>query len=228
MKTNDLIGRLSRLEPPKQVLPSYGKRLLKWSIAGLFCTCVGVAVFGFRSDLHDVAITPGFLIQAALLLIASVLSAFTAFALSVPGTSGRHSGRLVALSLLLWAIFLVVSLIVSRNFVSGVGLFCMRDIFVLGIIPGILLFTMIRAAAPFRSAITGLLTTLSAAGLGALGVQFICKNDNPLHILLWHFIPVLLVGLAGIFLGRVFYQPGSKKNTRLSGCNTMTVKKVLI
>lgn len=34
--------------------------------------------------------------------------------------------------------------------------------------------------------------------------KFIISIDSPLHFLLWHFIPVLIIGLLGVFLGKLF------------------------
>jgi len=63
---------------------------------------------------------------------------------------------------------------------------------------------MLRKAAPLNLEKTGMLSVLSVGALGAFGTQFICTIDSPLHFLLWHFIPVLIIGLLGVFLGKLF------------------------
>lgn len=45
--------------------------------------------------------------------------------------------------------------------------------------------------------------SLSVAAFGALGTQLICQNDDLLHILLWHVIPVIAIGSAGAVLGQL-------------------------
>jgi hypothetical protein len=45
--------------------------------------------------------------------------------------------------------------------------------------------------------------SLSAFSLAALGTQMSCAVDTPLHLLCWHAVPMLLLGLAGGCLRRV-------------------------
>lgn len=206
VKTDDLIKRLSESSLPSKALPSHSARCLRWMSGAMLCTFVGVALFGFRPDLHEQVFTPAFLIQAIFLAVASILSALSAFAFSVPGEGKPGRVGWMLSSILFWVLFLVVSIFTTGNFLSGVGLSCIRNIVVLGAIPGFALFMMIRAAAPLKIELTGVLGALAAAGLGALGTQFICKNYNPLHILLWHFVPVVFLGFLGALLGRLIYR----------------------
>ena len=57
---------------------------------------------------------------------------------------------------------------------------------------------MLRRAAPLEPGRVGVF-----AALGAAGIQFICMNDDPLHALLWHWLPVVVAGAAGVVLGRL-------------------------
>jgi hypothetical protein len=50
---------------------------------------------------------------------------------------------------------------------------------------------------------------LAAVGMSALahaGTRFVCHNDGALHVLLWHCSFVLLVGAAGILVGRASFR----------------------
>lgn len=202
MKTDELIKRLAQAGPPTSVNRSYVSRFLSWMAGAVLCTFVGVATFGFRPDLHERALIGSFLFQGGVLLTASVLSALAAFAFSVPGEGKPSRVWLALTSLFLWIAFLFVSLFTSGNFIAGAGYSCIRDIVVLGLIPGFSLFLMIRAAAPLKPSLTGILGALAVSGLGALGTQFICKNDNPLHIILWHFLPIVVLASCAAALGR--------------------------
>jgi hypothetical protein len=87
-----------------------------------------------------------------------------------------------------------------RKLVPGPG--SRLHILVLGAIPRAFLFFLVRRAAPIALGWSGLLVMLTLASIGALGLQFTCTNDDPLHLFAWHFLPVLLIAVSGIVLGR--------------------------
>ena len=64
------------------------------------------------------------------------------------------------------------------------------------------IWSLVRRAAPLRPGWTGLLATLTAASVGALGTHLVCPNGDAAHLLVWHFVPVALLAAAGIQLGR--------------------------
>lgn len=84
----------------------------------------------------------------------------------------------------------------------GFGWFCLYDILFVGLLPGALLFFMIRRAAPQRLNLSAWLVLVAGATFGALGAHLSCANDGPLHVLFWHILPVLVIGSLGVTLGR--------------------------
>ncbi len=68
-------------------------------------------------------------------------------------------------------------------------------------VPGVVLFLMVRRAAPMRAAWAGLLAILATAAVGVLGANIICPNDRPWHMLLWHVVPLMLFAALGAALG---------------------------
>lgn len=61
-------------------------------------------------------------------------------------------------------------------------------------------FWVARRAAPTRPLLTGALIGLCAGALGLFATQFICAHENFLHLVVWHFVPVVsLVGAAGLW-----------------------------
>jgi hypothetical protein len=78
-----------------------------------------------------------------------------------------------------------------------------RNIVVLGVPIGALMYRMMSTAAPLRTSAAGWLASLSAFAAGDLATRFICRHDQALHALAWHFLPVLVMGGTGVVLGRV-------------------------
>lgn len=203
MKTEDFIHEIAEGSRPVRQLDSPVVRFVRWSLISFLCLGVGLAVFGVRPDLESVVQTPSFFLQGFFALSLAVLSALSAFILSVPDKRKPWLHIVPGTTLVLWLGVIVQVFITSNGIHGGLGLSCIRDIVVLGLLPGAFLFLMIGKAAPLKIGRVGLLAGLSVAALGALGTQFICRNDDPLHILLWHYVPVLLLGGIGFFLGRL-------------------------
>jgi hypothetical protein len=42
---------------------------------------------------------------------------------------------------------------------------------------------------------------LATSAVGVLGTNIICPNDRPLHVLLWHVLPMTVIAAAGGALG---------------------------
>lgn len=203
MKTENFINALVNQAEPVKRLRSPTIRFLRWLIAAMFCLGGEILLLGLRSDLHSVAFTPRFSFQALLICGLALLSALSAFLLSVPDKKNPALDALPIVTGVAWAGALLLGIFGSDSANAGLGFTCIRDIVALGLLPGALLFFMLMQAAPLRLGKVGFFAMLSVGALGAFGTQFICKNDDPLHILLWHYLPMLVLGGAGIMVGRI-------------------------
>ena len=209
MKTDDFIKQLSSDVKPVKRLASPGKRFFIWFLASFFSISLGISLMGIRSDFSQALINPRFVLETLAILAIAILAAAGAFMMSVPGMGSRPIIRwLLIIPSIAWLLSLVFRLYTiysqanSFAFIFDYGFGCIRDIFLLGILPGSFLFFMLKAAAPLRLSWTGALATLSAAAIAAVGVQFTCSVDSPVHIFLWHVLPVIVIGVTGIALGK--------------------------
>ena len=139
-----------------------------------------------------------------MLLLIFVLSARSAFHLSVPGAERSAGARtLPILGLLVW-----VSLVAAGHSPAAgdplPGWPCVWRMACLAFLPAFAVLVMLRKAAPLRPGWTGWFALLSAGSLAILGTQIVCGRDDPRHVYLWHFGPLLAAGLIGIHLGRRF------------------------
>ena len=206
---HELIDRLVRDAAPVRPLASPAVRLARWTLAAAVCLAAGVAWVQLRHDLAETMWTASFLVQACLLLGTALLAASAALVVGVPGAEATLAMRtLPLLAIAAWAAWLVAAIVAqpgeSRVWWPTPAPQCGVDITLLGLVPGLLLWSLVRRAAPLRPAWTGLLAMLTAAAVGAVGTQLICANDDAAHLLLWHFVPVMVLTGAGIHLGRRF------------------------
>jgi hypothetical protein len=102
--------------------------------------------------------------------------------------------------------WIVSALITASDPHEGYGWKCLRNIGVLAVPLGALMYCMISRLAPLRTGTAGWLAALSAAAAADLATRFICRNDHALHALVWHFIPVLVLGGAGVAVGRAVFR----------------------
>ena len=205
MSSDNIIESLARDLQPVQRLRGVERRALLWGGFALFCVSIGTYVLGARPDLSQKISDPAFLCESALLVLIFVFSARSAFHLSVPGAERSASARMLPLlGLLLWACLITTN---SGHSPSGAaesmnGWHCILRMTGLALAPAPAILFMVRRAAPLSPGWTGWFALLSACSLAILGTQILCANDDPRHLLLWHFGPVLVAGLVGIHLGR--------------------------
>jgi hypothetical protein len=76
------------------------------------------------------------------------------------------------------------------------GLRCAATMFALSILPGALFLFYARRMATVESAWAAHLIGLSMGGVATLGLTFHCPTDHFLHLLLYHSVPLLVLGLS--------------------------------
>lgn len=216
-KTGDLIKDLcADLEPVQRTFCIY-KRVGLVLLAALICSVIGVLYFGIRHDIdHRMTNATAFLIENFLMLIAGAGAAATAIQLAVPNLKISKSTWIIgSLSVLIW-IGLCAHALMSVSFeeikaaASVLHLdpfstdYCVADLLVLGVFPGVILFAMLRKAAPVNKGVVGCMAFLAAASFAAIASRYMCAMDSFAHLLVWHFVPVILMGLLGILIGKKF------------------------
>jgi hypothetical protein len=93
----------------------------------------------------------------------------------------------------------------SENFLSVFTLSqceCPWHLFLISAPPGVVIFLIARQGASTECLWTGSMATLAVTSFGYLCMRLIEQNDNPAHLIVWHALPILLMCLAGMFLGK--------------------------
>jgi hypothetical protein len=224
VRTDELIVQLARAAGPVHPLPSPSARLARWIAVVLPITALGVIVMHPRVDLGAALQDPRFVGRALATVATALLSAASAFVLSVPGAERSPFQRAVPLLAGgLWALVLTLFLIDGGNPVPRLATLpfnppCIYQIIGLSVVPGLALFAMLRRAAPLQPAWSAALATLAAAALSAAGTQMICPVDDPAHQLVGHVVPVIALTVIGGVVGRPLldWLAGIRETRRLS------------
>lgn len=205
MATDDVIDRLVRDLAPVSPLPLPSLRLWRWLAASVAAGAAVIAVLGRRGDLGAALLTRPFQAHAMFLILAAVSSAGAALALAIPGESVSGWRRTApGLALVAWVAWLAGELMPMA--VHGdaqwpaAGWGCVAKAFAIGVTPGVIMAAMVGRSAPGDVRGTVTFAALAAAAVGALGVELTCPLTGPMHLLLWHAGPVMVVvGLAAQF-----------------------------
>lgn len=210
MATNDVINALVRDLEPVSPLPLPRVRLRRWVMTSAALGAASVAVLGRRGDLATSVFAQPFQAHVAFLVLAAVTSAAAALALAIPGEpvgTWRRAAPAVALGAwLAWLAGELMPLAAAGGAAwPEAGWGCVAKAFAIGATPGMLLAVMIGRGAPSDVRATVTFAALAAAAVGAIGVELTCPLDGPMHLLLWHAGPVMVVVLLAALFGRAAF-----------------------
>lgn len=205
MRTDDLIADLARRATPVRPLPAPGLRALTWLAVAILSGAAGIVVFGARTGLADLARDPDFLVPGGLAMVTAWIAVTAALVLAVPGAERSPLLRRVTVALVaLWGLVLVSAIARAGNGLTGTSHWwiCFARVLLIGLVPGVVLFAMLRRAAPLRPVWTASLAMAAAIAAGALAIQFICPLTDAAHALFGHFAPVIALGALGALTGK--------------------------
>lgn len=176
----------------------------KWIVITLFSVIGGSLSLGIRGDWVKVFKEPSLFLQNFVLLFGFLITGYAAFKLSTPGQMSRKKAITLLVTLFLFWGGTILSMY-SGDGVGGAPSFslgCIRDILIIGGIPGAALLVFLLQGVILERLITGLVASVALLGVGAWAVQFTCHNDHPFHIFISHFLPMIVCSAAGagIFL----------------------------
>jgi len=160
-----------------------------------------------RGDVGALLTMPGFVVELAAVVTASILLARLAFAAGVPGYDVHPSVRALALACAALAALHLLTLpfrsdMLLSEFAAGAR--CAVQTAVLAFVPWLVILVALRRAAPFRGPVAGALGA-GAAFLMAFAFQRLtCPVDDMLHLLAWHGLPVLAAVLVSALIGALW------------------------
>lgn len=207
METNDLIGRLAASATPVRPLAAPFTRLLLWFAASLPYVVLVVLVMSPRSDLASKMTDARFLIEQFAALSTAVVAGVVAFSMTIPGADRRLVfAPLVPLAI--WLGSLGQSCIQDWLKLGADGMtfrpdfVCFPAITLVGLVPGIVMVTMLRRGAPLLPHVTVGIAALAVAALGNFGLRLFHPQDASLMVLVWQFGTVAAMSALATCAGR--------------------------
>lgn len=202
MRNPKLIDQLtSDLKAVRLISPL--RNTLLWTMASLIFVAIALMMMPIRQILQMTE-QPITVISGIWFLVNAVFLAFTANILGMPGQKNQRLTLLVSFAIYLLLIGVLLGAAITHKsplVLSGID--CIIGVTALSMMPLIFFFGLVKKLAPTSPWLMGLLLGLSTCAVGAFGIGFSCDIDDPLHLLIFHFItPAILLGGLGAFIGK--------------------------
>ncbi len=178
---------------------------LKWLAFATAYLAISLAISGMRVDMAHALQDPWFIAEIVALSCILIATALSAAVLAFPDL---HQKRRTAFAPV-WAcaLFLLVMFFAWRADVPPAPLpvhsvACTLDIFLFSLLPSAGIFYSMRGLASTHPRLSGTVAVLFAFSTGALWLRLYEPNDSIIHVIEWHYMPMVAVGLLGLWLGK--------------------------
>lgn len=166
---------------------------------------VALAVSGVRPDWARAVGQPWFVTEIVALFMVFITASLSAALISFPDLHQKR--RLVLAPLWMFAVFLVVILLAWLGENPLVALpehsyQCTSCIFLVALLPAGWTFFTMRKLASTHYRWAGSIAILSAFSVGALWLRLQEVNDSIVHVVEWHYLPMLAFGVVGLWVGK--------------------------
>lgn len=187
----------------------------KW--LGLLAVYFVVVTFfsGFRPDIAVKWTQPLYLMELTGMFATAVTAAIAASFLALPDIGQRPWIRFVPFVPLIILAGWLLHGITAGNAMPLIECIkmqryqCIWLLMLFSILPGIFMFVTIQKAAPTRCCWAGSMAGLSVSSFGYILLRLISVSDDPTLLLVWHFIPVMLVTIIGMVAGKFYLRRSS-------------------
>jgi hypothetical protein len=205
--TLDLIEALAaNAAPARRLRPPFGRAMLWASVAALILVLLAVS-HGVRADLTQRLQQPTFVVTILASLLTGILAAIAAFLISLPDRS-RAWLLLPLPALAVWLSTIGYGCLTDwvdiddNGLRAGEAVRCFATLVLTGVPLSLLMFVMLRHAAPLRPLPVALAGSLAVAAMTASALSLFHAFDATVMILMWNLGSAALLVALGTFLGR--------------------------
>lgn len=206
--TDELIASLAKNLEPKTPADSSWRFSLKWLLASSAIVALWLWLLPIRSDMLQQVESLLYSLSTLQWLLLAFVSAFIVYRERIPGMSSLWPTR-IAYGLMLTLLISIVlhpvlGTLLEELFaeIDSLRGRCGPLIFGMGLTWGIVLLAWTRKGASTNPARTGAWVAISSGALAAFAMQAICTHENPLHLFMWHALPIVVLFLVGLFAGQ--------------------------
>jgi hypothetical protein len=200
-----LVDRLARDAAPVKPAPHPLQLSLRWLAVAAVYLVLSLWISGLRPDLMQKLHEPWFAAEIAALALIFVATSLSAAVLAFPDLHQMRKAALAPVGL--FALFTAILFFAWRADVPPAPLpvhsfECTLSITLFALLPAAWTFFAMRQFASTHGRWAGSVALLFAFSVGALWLRLHELNDSVIHVIWWHYLPMLGIGLIGWWLGK--------------------------
>ena len=208
--TEQLIAELAGQATPMATLPAPGELILKLSAVLILYGLAVLALMGTRSDLEVQLFQPLYATEVVLLLALTMFSLGAAVYQAFPDHYQDHRMDTLALGTFgLFILLLAGQLLLPTNpdqslhaSLSMHSMECTICITAVAALPSLVAVLLLRKGASTQPFSAVAFAVLAATAAGCLILRLSEVNDDPWHLVTWHYLPTFAYALGGGLAGR--------------------------
>jgi len=202
---DELVARLAQGASPVKPASHPFMLSLKWIAVAVIYLGVSLAISGLRPDLMTALHDGWFLAELLSLLSIFIVTALSAALLAFPDL---HQKRLLVFAPVLPVfVFLMLMYFSWLNDKPPAAMpmhsfECTLSILLVALLPAVGAFYAMRQYASIHHRQAGSVALLCAFSVGALWLRLHEQTNSIVHVIEWHYLPMLLVAFVGMWLGK--------------------------
>ena len=202
----NLVLSLSKEAAPVKPAPQPLLLSLKWIAFALAYLIVALAVSGPRPDLLQQLQHPLFVAELIVLFGLLVTAALSTAVLAFPDLHQQRAQAFFPLCMIMLLVLVLAIALLTNTPTSPApqthSIQCTLALLLFSLLPSVTIFYAVRRLACTRPQQAGSMALLFAFSTGALWLRLYEANDSIIHIIGWHYLPMIVVGVFGWVIGK--------------------------
>ncbi len=204
---DELINKLAQDTAVVKPAPHPYMLSLKWMGWAAGYLTLSLALSGLRPDVMSKLHEPLFAAEIAMLVAIFMSTSVSAALLAFPDMHQKRGVAFVPVAM--FALFVLVIFLAWQADSPPAPLpvhnfECTLGITLMSLLPAAWTFYAMRKFASTHYHWAGSIALLSAFSVGALWLRLHEVNDSIIHLIQWHYLPMIAFGVAGLWLGKKF------------------------
>lgn len=203
MNNGDLIKKLSK-EGSTKTLANPNIRLIFWLVPSM-AWIVGSLYFSKYLIQLDTIVS----FQFIAMILFVLWTAKWVLELCIPGKEDTYEVNVLIFPLALWIVSMGIHSF-TEGFISNANYIlswhCLSGSLLIASGPTVLLYWLGVKAAPMKKQQVSALCMISGVGIGSLVSQLTCVLQESSHLLVSHYLPMLILGSVGYILGKRIFK----------------------
>ena len=203
---DDLVTALAQDAAAVKPVPHPFVLCFQWMGAAAIYLALALAIAGLRPDLLDRFHHTWFAAEIVALLGVFVVTSLSTALLAFPDLHQKRwlaFAPIVAFTLFVGVMFLAWRADDPPSPLPVHSFECTLSIALMTLLPAAWAFYSLRKFASTHYRLAGSAALLSAFSVGALWLRLHEDTNSITHLVEWHYLPMLVIGLAGLWLGKV-------------------------